>query len=51
MNKKNFFEGSIYSAPEMEVISVVAEQGFSFSSGEEGSGIPGVGEDDFDINQ
>ena len=32
MNKKNFFEGSIYSAPEMEVISVVAEQGFSGSS-------------------
>ena len=31
MNKKNFFEGSIYSAPEMEVISVVAEQGFSGS--------------------
>ena len=32
MNKKNFFEGSIYSAPEMEVISVVAEQGFGGSS-------------------
>ena len=31
MNKKNFFEGSIYSAPEMEVISIVAEQGFSLS--------------------
>jgi len=29
MNKKNFFEGGgIYVAPEMEVISVVAEQGF-----------------------
>lgn len=52
MNKKNFFEGGgIYVAPEMEMISVVAEQGFSFSSGDEGSGIPGVGEDDFDINQ
>ena len=36
MNKKNFFEGSIYSAPEMEVISVVAEQGY-FVSGEEGA--------------
>lgn len=31
MNKKNFFEGSIYSAPEMEVISVIAEQGFGGS--------------------
>ncbi len=36
MDKKNFFEGSIYSAPEMEVISVVAEQGY-FVSGEEGT--------------
>ena len=35
MNKKNFFEGSIYSAPEMEVISVVAEQGFNVSNLEE----------------
>ena len=34
MDKKNFFEGSIYSAPEMEVISVVAEQGFSVSGAE-----------------
>lgn len=33
MNKKNFFEGGgIYVAPEMEVISVVAEQGFIGSS-------------------
>ena len=37
MNKKNFFEGGgIYVAPEMEVISVVAEQGY-FVSGEEGA--------------
>ena len=38
MNKKNFFEGSIYSAPEMEVISVVAECGVAFSTGENGNG-------------
>ena len=32
MNKKNCFEGGgLYVAPEMEVISVVAEQGFSIS--------------------
>ena len=34
MNKKNFFEGGgIYVAPEIEVISVVAECGVAFSSG------------------
>ena len=32
MNKKNFFEGGgIYVAPEMEVISVVAECGVAVS--------------------
>lgn len=36
MNKKNFFEGGgIYVAPEMEMISVVAEQGFNLSNLEE----------------
>lgn len=34
MNKKNFFEGGgIYVAPEIEMISVVAECGVAFSSG------------------
>ena len=34
MNKKNFFEGGgIYVAPEIEVISVVAECGVLLSSG------------------
>lgn len=34
MNKKNFFEGGgIYVAPEMEVISVVAECGVFLSAG------------------
>lgn len=37
MNKKNFFEGSIYSAPEMEVISVAAECGIAVS-GDNGFG-------------
>lgn len=43
MDKKNFFEGSIYSAPEMEVISVVAECGVAISGD---SGFGGTGEDD-----
>ena len=41
MNKKNFFEGSIYSAPEIEVISVVAECGVGVSGD-----IDGVYEED-----
>lgn len=44
MNKKNFFEGGgIYVAPEMEVISVVAECGVAISGD---SGFGGTGEDD-----
>ena len=31
MNKKNFFEGSIYSAPEMEMIPVIVEAGICVS--------------------
>ena len=42
MNKKNFFEGGIYVAPEMEVISVAAECGVYLSSGT----IDGVDEED-----
>lgn len=43
MNKKNFFEGGgIYVAPEMEVISVVAECGVYLSTGT----IDDVDEDD-----
>lgn len=39
MNKKNFFEGGgNYVAPEMEVISVAAECGVAFSTGENGNG-------------
>ena len=51
MIKNDFSRGvELYSAPELEVISTIVEGGFSFSSDTDGSGIPGVGEDDYEIN-